>query len=150
MREKLKEIISKVGIDPSANPGFTLVYQRGHDLSGITRFEMRENGSFTLKSENPSQQSSAFFKGKLEKRQLNSILTAIQESRLLDVPSSARNIADDELPVVVELSHDNLRHRLLIWADDALGNTKFHNFEMTLWALFKQLSNGKIDTNLPG
>lgn len=148
MKEKLKEIISKAGIDPSASPGFTLVYQRGHDLSGITRFEMQEDGNFTLKSENPSQQSSTFLEGKLEKRQLNAILTAIKETNLLDVPSSIRNIADDELPVVVELSHGNLSHRLLIWADDALENPEFHNFEMTLWGMFKQLSDGKIGANL--
>ena len=144
MKEKLKEIVAKAVNNLGSYPDLTLVYQRGHDLSGITRFEMREDCAFTLTTNNPRRQSSAFFEGELEVGQRHAILTAIEETRILDIPSSTRNIGDDELPVVVELGYEDLRYRLLIWAKDALGNAEFHRFERTLWPLLGQLSDGKV------
>ena len=144
MKEKLKEIVAKAIRNPGAYSDLAFVYQRGHDLSGITRFEARAGGAFTLKSDNPRRQRHSFFEGELAVDQRNAILTAIEENHLLDVPSSTRNIGDDELPVIVELNYDDSLHRLFIWADDAHKNVGFHRFEKTLWDLLKQLSNGEV------
>jgi hypothetical protein len=149
MREKLAEIVAKAVRDPAAYPDLTLVYQRGHEMSGITRFEMRAGGAYTLSTNNPRRQTSAHFEGELEAGQRSNMLNTMADTHLTDVPSSTRNIADDELPVAVELGYDNLRHQIVIWAEDALENPGFHRFETALWALLRQLSNGEVGSG-PG
>jgi hypothetical protein len=144
MKEKLVEIVAKAVLDPQAYPDLSLVYQRGHEMSGITRFELYPGGAYRLSTDNPRRQTSALYQGTLEPGQRAALLTAVVDARLLEVPSSTRNIADDELPVLVELGYDNLTHRLLIWAGDAAENPGFSRFETALKALFSQLSHGEL------
>ena len=144
MKEKLIEIIAKAAADPTAYPDLTLLYQRGHEMSGITRFEMRSGGAYELSSNNPRRQTSSHFEGVLNIDQRRALLSAVVEAHLLDIPSSTRNIADDELPLDVELSFDNLRHQITLWAWDARENAGFRSFEAALWTLLSQLSHGEI------
>jgi hypothetical protein len=144
MKEKLAEIVAKAARDPTSYRDLALVYQRGHDLSGITRFEMHADGVFTLSTNNPRQQTAGSFNGQLEPDQRAAILTVIDEAGLLDVPSSSRPIGDDELPIIVELSYDHMRHQLMIWANDVSHSAGFQRFEQTLWPILKGIAGDKI------
>jgi hypothetical protein len=144
MTEKLEEIVASAARNPASYPDLTLLYQRGHDLSGVTRFELRADGAFTLNSNNPRRHSQVSFAGDLEANQREAILAGIEETRLFGVPSSTRAIGDDEIPIVVELSNGDLRHRWLIWAGDALKNADFQRFEKLVWNTLRQISHGEI------
>ncbi len=39
--DELAEVTAKAAADPSAYPGLGLRYERGHELSGVTSFELR-------------------------------------------------------------------------------------------------------------
>ena len=78
--------------------------------------------------------------------QHRALLTALLETNLLEEPSSTRNIGDDELPVELDLSYDDLRYQIVIWAGDALHISDFHRFERILWTLLRQLSNNQVGT----
>jgi hypothetical protein len=144
MKAKLAEIIAKATRDPTAYRDLTLVYQRGHDLSGITRFELRADGAFTLSTNNPRRQTAGSFDGQLEPDQRDAIIGAIEQTGLLSVPSSSRPIGDGELPIIVDLSYDDLRHRLMIWASDAANNAGFQHFEQVLWPILRGIAGDKI------
>ena len=139
MNEILREVIAKLANDPSDPIGLALVYQRGHDLSGIIRFEMLNSVTFKLNANNPRKQSSLVFEGKLAARQRKTLFNAIEESELLTIPSSTRNIGDDELPLIVELSYNDHDHRLLIWEGDAKQSSSFQHFEKALGSLVLEL-----------
>jgi hypothetical protein len=103
---------------------------------------MRAGGDFSLRSVNPRTQRTMSIEGKLEDDQRDALLAAIDQSGLIDVPSSTRNIGDDEPPISVTLSYDNLVQRLLIWDGDARTNPEFQRFESVLRSLLGQLSGG--------
>lgn len=144
MTAQLAEIVAKAARDPDAYHDLSLVYQRGHDLSGITRFEARAGGAFRLSITNPRRNKAVAFEGTLEEGQRRDLLSAIDETGLLAVPSSTRPIADDELPLVIELDYDQSRHRLLIWADDARANADLGRFERALWPILRQLAGDEL------
>lgn len=144
MREKLREVLAKAVQDSSLYRDLGFSYQRGHELSGITHFELHPEGTFTLTANHPKRQTSHSFQGELSDRQRHQLIATILETQLLDVPSSSRNIGDDELPVQVTISYDDLAHQILIWAEDGQQNADFHHFEIALWHLFKELSEGAI------
>jgi hypothetical protein len=143
-KELLREVVAKAARDPAAHPDLTLTYQRGHELSGMTRFGLRADGHYTLTSDDPRRQHGVALEGELEPAQRDTILTAIDEARLLDVPSSSRNIGDDEQPIVVELRHDGAEHRLVIWAGDARSDPGFAHFETVLRGVMRQISDGEV------
>jgi len=142
MKEELREVIAKAVSNPRSYLDLTLVYDKGHELSGTTHFEMRAGGDFSLRSVNPRTQRTISIEGKLEDDQRDALLAAIDQSGLIDVPSSTRNIGDDEPPISVTLSYDNLVQRLLIWDGDARTNPEFQRFESVLRSLLGQLSGG--------
>jgi hypothetical protein len=144
MKEELAEVIAKAARDPDAYAELGLRYERGHEMSQRTRFELGPGGAYTLRSVNPRTQRVITFEGRLEPAQRSLLLTAVDSTRLLDVPQSSRPIGDDELPVIVELGYDGSHFRLPIWAGDAAANTQFRSFEQELWTLFEQLSDGQI------
>lgn len=140
--EVLREVVAKALRDPAAHRDLTLTYQRGHELSGITRFELRADGRYTLTTEDRRRQR-VVSPGQLDSEQRDAILAAIEESGLLDVPSSTRNIGDDEQPILVDLRYDDAEHRLRIWAGDASANPGFHRFETILRGVLRDLSDGE-------
>jgi hypothetical protein len=144
MREQLEEITAKAARQPASYPDLTLLYQRGHDLSGITRFEMQAGGAFALSAGDPRHARQASFEGQLEASQRAAVLSAVEEAKLLRVPSSTRPIGDDELPIIVEMRYDDLHHRLLIWAGDARHDADFQRFEQALWVVLKDLGGDEI------
>ena len=147
-REVLREVVAKAVRDPAAHRDLTLTYQRGHELSGITRFELRADGRYTLTTEDRRRQRTAS-EGELDPEQRDAILAAIEESGLLDVPSSTRNIGDDEQPIIVELRYDDSEHRLRIWAGDARANPGFHRFETILLGVLRNLPDGEAARRSP-
>ena len=68
MSETLQEIVARLALDPLNARGFTFAYQRGHDLSGITRLAVSDGTAFTLNANNPRQQRSLVFTGNLSSR----------------------------------------------------------------------------------
>ena len=143
-KEKLKEIVAKAMTDPALYRDLMLVYERGHEMSGITRFVMQGGGDYTLASNNPRRQSSFSTASRLDEDQRQSLLSAILETSLLDVLTSTRNIGDDEIPTEVDLDYDDLHFQIVIWAGDALENPDFHRFERVLWTLMRRLSNDQV------
>jgi hypothetical protein len=138
MNEILREVIAKSANDPAKSHGLNLLYQRGHELSGIVRFEMLNGATFRLNANDPSQQSSLQFEGNLGDGLRKVLFEAIEESELLAVPSSTRNIGDDELPIIVEISYGAQDHRLLIWEGDAKQSSSFQQFEKALGSVLRQ------------
>lgn len=150
MKEKLREIVAKAAAAPGSYGDLGLLYQRGHELSGMTRFEMGEGGAFKLAADRPRRQFKMSREGNLTAAQRMSILSAMDEAKLLDVPSSTRNIGDDEVPVIFEVSYDDLRHRILIWAKDAVNIADLQRFEAALWSVLRELSDGEVGARPAG
>ena len=144
MSESLQEIVARLALDPANARGFTFIYQRGHDLSGITRLTVSDGTAFTLNANNPRKQRSLVFSGNLGARQSKALLTAIVANNLLEVPSSTRNIGDDEIPFVIELSFNEHKHRLSIWEDDAKLNRSFQQFANALGSLLLELFASQV------
>jgi hypothetical protein len=143
-RAELAEVVAKAARDASAYPDLTFRYTRGHELSGITRFELQPGGPFVLRSTEARTQRTVTFEGELQASQRAELLRAADASRLLEVQSSSRRIGDDEVPVLVELRYGDAAVELKIWAGDAASNESFHAFEHSLWALLEDLSQGVI------
>ena len=131
-REVLREVVAKAARDPLRYHDLTLTYERGHDLSGTTRIELRADGGYTLATQDRYGER-AESQGTLDAEQREAVLSAV-EGGLLDVPSSTRNLGDDEQPILVGLRYDDSEHRLRIWAGDADANPDFQRFESTLRA----------------
>ena len=144
MSESLQEIVARLALDPVNARGLTFVYQRGHDLSGIARLAVSDGTAFTLNANNPRKQRTLIFSGNLGARQSKALLTAIVANNLLEVPSSTRNIGDDEVPFVVELSFNEHKHRLAIWEDDAKLNRSFQQFADALGSLLLELFASQV------
>jgi hypothetical protein len=141
-REALREVVAKAARDPAAHGDLTLTYQRGHELSGTTRFELRADGRYALTREDRRGRRETS-SGELDAEHRDVLLAAIEESGLLDVPSSSRNIGDDEEPILVELRYDAAEHRLRIWAGDARANPGFNRFETILHGVLRGLSDAE-------
>lgn len=143
MREKLKEIVAKAAADPATQPDLTLLYERGHALSGTVRLELGPQGHYTLASNVTAGRQPGTWHGVLTPAQGRALFGAASQG-LLDTPDSARNIGDDEEPVFVTLRDGALAHKLTLWHGDAAGAPGFIAFERALVGLLKELSGGAI------
>ncbi len=145
MTEKLREIVEKAIDHPEDHATLELDYARGHDLSGVTRFTVHADGSYTLSSSVTRDEQKHEWSGKLDDPDRKALLRAVDETGLLVVPSSTRNLADDEEPIIVTLRDERLVHELRVWHDDA-GPSGFYRFEAHVIPLVKKLSGGEILT----
>lgn len=142
--EALRHAVAEAASDPAAHPTLTLSYRRGHDLSGVTAFEMRADRRFSLDWSEPRTGGQLALQGELAPAQRDAVLSAVEREGLLDVPSSTRNIGDDELPILVELRGAGAEHRLQIWAGDARANPAFDRFEAAVRGVLREISDGRV------
>ena len=142
MSAALAQAVAEAARNPDAHPDLTLTYDRGHELSGFTHFEARADGRYALTADNPRRGTSVEREGTLDPEQRAALFGAVQETRLLDQPSSTRRIGDDEQPIDVVVGHAGEEHRLTLWAKDATANPDFTRFETALRALIGTLSAG--------
>jgi hypothetical protein len=143
MKEMLREIIAKAVHTPASYTDLTLTYDRGHEMSGMTHFEMREGMAYSLSSDNPYQQTSFSNEGELQSEQRQALLAAIQDS-FFDIPPSERNLGDDEVPFTITLSYDDMSYQLDVWAIDGRENPDFVRLQAAFRNLFEELSDGNI------
>lgn len=144
MIAKLREIAHKAQRAPGDHGALTLRYARDHELSGTTRFTVRATGEYELTSNVTMGRQEVSYSGTLDAADRDALLAAINEHGLLDTPPSTRNIGDDEEPVVIGVSYEDLSHELMSWHEDARENPSFHAFETHLLGLIRELSGGKI------
>lgn len=109
-------------------------YLRGHDLAGTTHFTVDAAGDFKLESSVTLDEQSRSWSGKLPADERDAFLRAVESTRLLDVPSSTRNIGDDEEPIIVTVREGKRVHEVRVWHDDAVaaGLAPFEAHVMTL------------------
>ncbi|HUQ04361.1 MAG TPA: hypothetical protein VM261_17800 [Kofleriaceae bacterium] len=141
----LRDVVDNAIQKPTEYAGLELDYARGHDLSGVTHFHVNAAGAYTLSSRVTRDEQEHSWSGTLDAADRDALLRAMRDSALLDVPSSTRNMADDEEPILVTVSYQELVHELEVWHDDA-GPSGFHRFEEHVVALTKKLSGGVILT----
>jgi hypothetical protein len=142
---KLREILAKAIANPEAYPDLEVSYLRGHDLAGTTHFTVDAAGDFKLESSVTRDEQLHSWSGKLPADDRNAFLRAIESTRLLDVPSSARNIGDDEEPIIVTVREGKLVHEVRVWHDDAVA-AGLAPFEAHVLALAKRVSAGEVLT----
>jgi hypothetical protein len=142
---KLREVIAKAIANPDASPDLEISYLRGHDLAGTTHFTVNAAGDFKLESSVTRDEQPHAWSGRLTADDRNAFLRAIESTGLLDVPSSTRNIADDEEPIIVTVREGNLVHEVRVWHDDAVA-AGLAPFEAHVLTLAKRLSAGAILT----
>jgi hypothetical protein len=147
MKDTLRAAAHDAAINPARHPGFTLKYLRGHALSGTTQFTMTGAGAYTLESNVTTGRKPFSERGQLEPPQRDDVLQLIDSNDVIATPPSTRNIADDEEPVVIEVSEGDQAYRLMIWHGDAVKHDRFHAFERGLLALVKALSKGAVLTS---
>ena len=143
MQAKLEEIVAKAAIDPASQPDLTLLYERGHALSGTIRFALGADGHYELRSNVTGGRKPGSWQGTLTAAQHKALLEAASQG-LLATPNSARNIGDDEEPVFVTWRDGALAHKLTLWHADAAHAPGFVVFERAVLGLLKQLSGGAI------
>lgn len=139
---KLTEMIDKAAAGQVPAPHFR--FQRGHELSGITDFEVKEDGSYALSRTSRKGGAPVAYSGTLEVVQRQQLFGALSRAAILSIPPSTRNIGDDEQPISVTLDGAGDRFILTIWAGDARDNQQFSAFATELYALLDQLSGGTI------
>jgi hypothetical protein len=142
---KLREILAKAIANPDAYPDLEVSYLRGHDLSGTTHFTVRATGDYKLESSVTRDEQPRSWSGKLPADDRNALLRAVEATRLLDVPSSTRNIGDDEEPIIVTVREGNLVHEVRVWHDDAVA-AGLAPFEAHVLTLAKRLSANEVLT----
>lgn len=140
---KLHEVLAKAIAAPQSYAALELSYLRGHDLSGTTKLVVTAAGDYRLESSVTRDEQPKSWTGVLEPSERDALLRAIDDTKLLDVPSSTRNLHDDEEPIFVTLRYDTLVHELRVWHDDA-GPSGLAPFEAHVVALAKKLSSGEI------
>ena len=145
MTAKLREIVVKAIAQPEHHAALELEYLRGHDLSGTTQLKVSVAGHYELSSNVTKDEQRRSWSGELAVADRDALLKAIDETQLLDVPSSTRKIHDDEEPIIVTLRYEKLVHQARIWHDDARPSG-FYRFEAHINALVKKLSGGEILT----
>jgi hypothetical protein len=79
---------------------------------GTTHFTVDADGDFKLESSVTRDEQPHSWSGKLPADDRNAFLRAIESTRLLDVPSSTRNIGDDEEPIIVTVREGKLVHEV--------------------------------------
>jgi hypothetical protein len=141
----LRDVVEQAIQEPAAYAGLELDYARGHDLSGVTHFHVNGAGVYTLTSRVTRDEQEHSWSGTLDTGDRDALLRAIRDTGLLDVPSSTRNMADDEEPILVTVRYQDLEQKLEVWHDDA-GASGFDRFEAHVVALTKKLSGGVILT----
>jgi hypothetical protein len=147
MKDKLRAVAHDAAINPSRHPGFTLKYLRGHALSGTTQFTMTAVGAYSLESNVTEGRKPFTGGGQLDAVQRDGMLQLLDTNDVIGTPPSTRNIADDEEPVVIEVSEGDQTYRFMIWHGDAVKLPRFHAFERGLLALVKELSRGAVLTS---
>jgi len=143
----LRDALERTLADSADASAPHLAYSRGHALSGMTRFEVDGSGHYRLESNETMGREQVAYSGTLEEDERAALLRAMLEHDLLATPSSTRNLADDEVPVILTLSSGPIAHELRIWDNDARENPEFHAFETALLALVRKLSGGAILTS---
>ena len=143
MKEMLKEIVAKAAAAPDSYPDLVVTYERGHELSGVTRFEMWAGTAFKLNSDNPRRQTAYAHEGRLRPEQRQAILQAMDDS-FFEIPPSTRNLGDDEIPYTITLSYDDMSYQLEVWAADGQENPDFVRLQQALRKLFIELSDDRI------
>lgn len=137
-RAKLRELAANAAREPE-EWGLSLSYERGHELSGTVSLTVDEDGSFTVaKSQRGSLNPTSAF-GRLTPAQRSELAAAIDDSAVLDVLSSHRLLAQDEVPILLKLRAGDLEHSLALWAGDASEHPQFTNFERTVLRIVDQL-----------
>jgi len=147
MKDKLRAAAHEAAFNPSRHPGFTLKYLRGHALSGTTQFTMTAAGAYTVESNVTSGRQPFTGDGQLDATQRDQLLQLLDDNDVIGTPPSTRNIADDEEPVVIEVSEGDASYRFMIWHGDAVKHARFHAFEHGLLAVVHQLSGGVVLTS---
>jgi hypothetical protein len=147
MKDKLRAAAHDAAINPARHPGFTLKYLRGHALSGTTQFTMTGAGAYSLESNVTAGRKPFADQGQLEGPQRDGVLQLLDTNDVIGTPPSTRTIADDEEPVVIEVSEGDQSYRLMIWHGDAVKHERFHAFERGLLALVRELSAGAVLTS---
>jgi len=142
---KLREILAKAIANPDAYPDLEVSYLRGHDLSGTTHLTVNATGAYKLESSVTRDEQPRSWSGKLPADDRDAFLHAVESTRVLDVPSSTRNIGDDEEPILVTVREGNLVHEVRVWHDDAVA-AGLAPFEAHVLTLAKRLSGDEILT----
>jgi hypothetical protein len=145
MNGNMRDIVANAIQHPGDAAALELDYVRGHDLSGMTRFHVDGAGAYTLSSSVTRDEQEHSWSGTLDAADRDALLRAIRDTKLLDVKSSTRNLADDEEPITVTLRHEQVVHEVEVWHDDA-GPSGFAGFEAHVVGLVKKLSGGQILT----
>jgi hypothetical protein len=141
---KLGEELAKRLASGDEAPAARLEYARGHELSGTTSFTLAEDGRYELESNQTVGREPVRYEGVLDPEQRRSLFESVERNHVLAVPSSSRNIGDDEIPIDLTIEFGDTVHRLEIWDNDAAANTDFRRFERDLLALVGELSDGRI------
>ena len=139
---KLAEAIEKAAAGQGPGPRFR--FQRGHEMSGITAFDVSEGGAYTLSRTSRKGGPPLSFAGQLEATQGQALFGALSAATILAVAPSTRPIGDDEQPISIELEGAGERFALSIWAGDARDSPRFGKLTAALYPLLDQLSGGKI------
>ena len=140
---KLRKAIAKTIANPDATSSLELTYLRGHDLSGTTKLTVDAAGAYQLASSVTADEQPRSWSGTLSPADRDALWRAVADTRLLDVRSSTRNLADDEEPIMISLQADGLVHDVRVWHDDA-GPAGLAAFEAHVIELAKKLSGGAI------
>lgn len=119
-------------------------YIRGHALSGMTVFEVDAGGTFSLSSNQTVGRKDVRLQGTLTAAQRSALLQALRDAGVLALTSVQRIRADDEVPVIVELSSGEAKHRVVMWHDDASQLPRFRALEERLQAVFDELTGNQI------
>ena len=144
MTAKLREAVAKAAHGQGSDASLELDYSKGHELSGITHFQVDGAGRYRLTSNVTEGRKEFTTAGVLEAAERDGLFVAVENARLLDLASSTRNIGDDEEPVIVTLRRGDQSRRLMLWHDDAVRNPDFHGFEEHLLGLVRKLSAGAV------
>lgn len=139
---KLAEAIEKAAAGQGRGPHVR--FQRGHEMSGITTFEVRDDGSYALSRTSRKGGPPLSFTGQLDAAQRQALYGALSHAAILTVAPSSRPIGDDEQPISLELDGVGERFVLSIWADDARDNPHVSDLTAALYPLLDQLSGHQV------
>jgi hypothetical protein len=147
MKDKLRAAVHDAAFNPGSHPGLTFSYVRGHALSGTTEVTVTAAGSYSIASNVTSGRKPFSRRGELDAGQRDRLLALLDDNDVFGIPPSTRNIADDEEPVVLQLSDGDQTYRLMVWHGDGRKLDRFRAFERGLLALVSELSGGSVLTS---
>jgi len=139
---KLAEAIDKAATHAGSSPHFR--FKRGHEISGITTFDVRDDGSYELSRTPRKGGPPLAFTGRLDAAQRQALFGALSRAAILSVASSTRPLGDDEQPIAVELDGAGEHFALSIWAGDARDSPQFSELAAQLYPLLDHLSGGAL------